>query len=362
MESFRYIYVGTYTDYNMEDREKSKGIYVLKLNMETGELNHCFAVEGADNPSYLTINKDKTHLYAVNEIDSFQNYETGAISCYQIDKISGELTLVDQKSSLGKHPCHITLRDNKQVFAANYTSGSISTYLLEDNKISAQSDLRQHTGSSVNVDRQKEPHAHSCILSPDQNYIFAADLGTDQIMSYQINKDGTLKPASVPYYSAIPGSGPRYGEFHKTLDCLYVINELTADISVLSYHSADGSFELIQTITTMVSPEKIVELDNTGSDLHITPDGKFLYASNRGEDSLAIYRINQEDGTLERITNVPTGGKTPRNFTIDRSGTYLLVANQNSDNIVVFQIDPQTGLLHPKSTLSTPIPVCLCIL
>ena len=353
-EQTRLVYVGTYTS------GKSEGIYLCRLDYGTGELKPAGTVKGVSNPSYLALDHHRKYLYAVNEETEFDGKKSGAVSAFAIDPKTGALRFLNQRASLGGAPCYVTV-DNKDTFilVANYVGGNVSVLpVKQSGGLGASVDLEQHAGSSVNHDRQEGPHAHCIVLDPTGRYAYSCDLGTDKIMIYQFDsKSGKLSPARQPWAAVKAGAGPRHLTFHPNGLHAYVINELDATVSAFEFDPASGALKELQNLPTLPTDFKG---ENTSADIHITPDGKFLYCSNRGYDHLAAFRIDNKNGRLEFLGHESTLGKTPRNFVIDPTGTFLLVANQNSDNIVSFRIDPSTGNLKPTGHVATvPSPVCL---
>lgn len=356
------IYVGTYTQpikfgTGQILNGKGKGIYRLKFNLDTGELVNGGEVKEAVNPSYLAIDKTGNFLYAVNELKEYEGKESGSVSSYKIDPETFDLTYLNTRATGGTDPCHVTVNDaNTHVFVSNFMSGSVCVFPIEkDGSLGEASDFIQHTGSSIDTVRQSSPHAHSLSFDKDNKRAFVPDLGTDKIMIYKTDFiNGKLIPNEIPWYKANPGDGPRHCEFRENF--CYVINELSCTISVLSYNPENGSLTKIQEVPTVTVP---FEGENTCADIHITPDGKFLYGSNRGHDSIVIYSIDEKAGFLEYVDIEPSGGRTPRNFAIDPTGNYALICNQDTDNIVVFRIDQKSGKLTKLSDYPIPTPVCV---
>ena len=281
------------------------------------------------------------------------------MSAFAIQPETGKLSLLNQVSSHDEGPAHITLdRTGKYALVSNYTLGSVAVFpVLKDGRLGEATSFVQHKGSSVNPERQKGPHAHAIALSPDNRFAVVADLGLDQLLVYSFDAaKGTLgaKPQIV---KAAPGAGPRHLVFSPDGRFLYVINELQSTVVTYSYNAATGALHELQTISTL---PKGFSGNNTAAEIEIHPSGKFLFASNRGEDSVAVFAIDSETGTLTHVANSPTGGKTPRNFAIDPTGSWLLAANQDSNEIVIFRIDRKTGQLNPtRESLQVPSPVCL---
>lgn len=342
-----YLVIGTYT------RGNSEGLYVYKMNTETGEVNYVSKATAA-NPSFLDISPDEKFVYAVNEDAN----DKGSVSVFSFDKSSGALTYIDKQTSGGDHPCYIAVnKTGKWVAAANYSGGSFSTLPIMANGTLGVPTTIQHTGSSVNKERQDKPHVHSTVFSPDDKYIFVPDLGLDKVMIYAFNPgSGKPEPAPVPFAATTPGSGPRHFTFHPNGKLAYLVEEMGGAVSAYKYK--DGKLTLIQNISTYPA-------DFTGkkwsADIHVSPDGKFLYASNRvPANNMAIFSIDQKSGKLKALGYESTKGEVPRNFTIDPSGNFLLVANQESDSIVIFKRNKQTGLLTDTGNrIKVGKPVCL---
>lgn len=351
-----WVYVGTYTR-----GSDSQGIYQLRLDGKTGKLSHVRTTGNVENPSFLAIHPNQKYLYAVNETGDYQGTKTGAVSSFAIDADSGELKFLNQKSSRGADPCHLVVdATGKHVLVANYSGGNICSLPIRKNgKLKESGSFVQHTGSSVNPARQTAPHAHSINLDKQNQHAIVADLGIDQLLVYQFTpSDGALKPNSIPGIKMAPGAGPRHFTFHPTGKWGYVINELNLTITAMAYDAQNGSFQEIQTISTV--PAGTTLKRNSTAEVQVHPSGKFLYGSNRGPDSLAMYRIDEQTGKLTSIGFQSTGGAIPRNFKIDPTGKYLLAANQNTHNVVVFKINPKTGLLEKTGhEIHVPKPVCI---
>ena len=351
------VYFGTYT------RRASKGIYVAQLDLKSGALSalstNSLAVESV-NPSFLAIHPDGNTLYAVNEIGNYKGEKAGGVSAFRIDRETGKLDLINQVSSKGGGPCHLVVDSTgKNVLLANYGGGSVACLPIEaDGSIQPASAFVQHQGSSVNPRRQQGPHGHSINVDPANKFAVAADLGLDKLLVYRFDAAaGTLKANDPPSASVVPGAGPRHFAFHGSGRFAYVINELNCTVTAFNYDAQAGTLTELQTVSTLDVPQ---QKGFSTAEVQVHPSGKFLYGSNRGHDSIAVFAINQSSGRLTQIQVEPSGGTTPRNFGIDPTGTYLLAAGQNSDNIVVFRIDPDTGRLTPTGhELEVPTPVCV---
>lgn len=337
-------YVGTYTGGD------SKGIYAFQFDDSTGKLAAAGLAAETSNPSFLAVSPNRRFLFAVNEESA------GSISAFSID--GGKLTLLNTVSSRGAGPCHVALDKTGQwLFVANYNSGSVAAFPVhDDGSLGGASAFEQHSGSSVNPQRQAGPHAHSVNVSPDNRFVLVADLGLDRILTYRIDPAKGLVPAE-PLFKAQPGSGPRHLTFSPGGRFAYAINEMLATITVFQYDASAGSLREAQTISTLPAGFNGA---NSAAEIAVHPSGKFLYASNRGHDSIAIFRVDPAKGTLTAAGHVSTDGKTPRNFAIDPSGRFLLAANQDSGNIVVFRVDRKTGGLTPAGAgVKVPSPVSI---
>ena len=350
------LFVGTYTT-----GTQSKGIYTYRFNTKTGTLRYVSTAENVIDPSYLTTDTSGRFLYAVNETLEYDGKKSGAVSSFALDRQKGTLTLLNKQPSFGGAPCYITLsKDEKHAIVANYVAGNLSVFPIDSTgRLGTKSDIVQHVGTGPRRDRQEAAHAHSIDL--DRNGVFAAacDLGADKIYLYKFDsKAGRLTPNSAQEFFQSPaGSGPRHLAFHPNRDLAFVINELDCTVTSLKYDPSNGTLGQIQTISTL--PKDWVG-ESTGGELHVSPDGQFLYGSNRGHDSIVSYKIDQPSGRLSLIGHTPTGGQVPRNFIIDPTGGYLLVANQKSNNIVVFTVEQATGKLQATgNVIDVPTPVCL---
>ena len=336
---------------------KGKGIYSFFLNMETGILEEEKLVPNIVNPSYLTLNDAGNRLYAVNEIKEYEGQASGSISSFTFDIHGRNLKLLNVRATGGTDPCHVVLNPkNTHVFVSNYSSGSVCVFpIAEDGSTRNAIQLIQHKGSSINKERQNEPHTHSLVFETAGQFAFVSDLGIDRLLIYRTDPvSGILTPALVPYFQAEPGAGPRICTFHPNGKYIYLITELNSSISALAYDKTKKSLRCFQTISAF--PKEFTAL-NSSADIQILPNGHFLYGSNRGHNSIVIYRIGHKSGLLSLVGFENCGGKTPRSFCIDPTGTFLLAANQDTDNIVVFHIDNVTGRLKKISEHFVPTPV-----
>jgi 6-phosphogluconolactonase len=348
------VYVGTYTG------GKSKGIYYCELDTETGKLSEPRLAAEIVNPSFLAIHPNGKFLYAVNEVGEFNGKKAGSVTAYSIDAKTGDLTQLNQQSSVGTGPCHITTdKDGKHVFVANYGGGSVAALPVQaDGKLGEATAFIQHDGKSVNPNRQGEPHAHSIYADPGNRFVVSADLGLDKILVYKYDAGkGTLTPNAPAFASVKPGAGPRHFAFTPDGKFAYVINELNSTVIAFEYDANTGTLKEIQTLTTL--PDGFSG-ENYPADLQTHPSGKFLYGTNRGHDSVAAYAIDAKTGKLTSLGQTLTQGKNPRNFGIDPTGNFLIAANQESNSLVVFRINPESGALTPTGqTAEVGKPVCV---
>jgi len=345
-----YLLIGTYTS------GKSEGVYVYRFNSNTGNFDSVSMIK-TSNPSYIAVSPDEKFVYAVNENADKGN--GGKVSSFAFDKKQGKLSLINVQLSGGDDPCYVSVdKTNKWIAIANYTSGTLSILPINKNGgLDPATTVIQQTGYSVNTERQTSPHMHCAIFSKDNKYLFAADLGTDEVMAYSFNeKTGAIAETASPFVRTKAGAGPRHLTFHPNNKYAYLIEELTGTISAYGYK--DGGFILFQNASAL--PRDY--MGSIGSaDIHVSADGKFLYASNRGEsNTIAIFEIDQKNGSIALVGHQSTLGKTPRNFNFDPTGNFLLVANQNSDDIVVFKVDKKTGLLSDSGKrIKAGNPVCV---
>jgi len=354
MSTKQLVLAGTYTQSG-----KSKGIYSFLLDTGTGVLEEEKESPGIVNPSYLTLNSALNRLYAVNELKEYGGKASGSVSAFAFDLKTREMKLLNIRPSNGADPCHVVLnKQNTHVYVSNYSGGSVCVFpVYADGSLGEASQLIQHEGSGVNKARQGGPHAHSLCFDPSGRFAFVPDLGIDRLMAYRVDAvSGALEAAQSPYYRAKPGTGPRHCTFHPNGKYLYMINELGSSINALVFNVTDASLSHLQTVSTI--PADFYD-HNSCADIQITPDGRFLYGSNRGHNSIAIYRVDPRAGLLSLVDIESSRGKTPRSFCIDHSGAFLLAANQDSDNVVVFCVDRVTGRLRKVSEHAVPTPVCV---
>lgn len=367
METRLQVYIGTYTDpivFGTGEvfHGRGEGIYLYEMISDGSSPRLIWKKSGVSNPSYLDLSPSRRFLYAVNELKEYEGAATGTISAFELDNRGGEPRFLNKKPTGGTDPCHVTV-DHAGKFAvvSNYSSGSLSVLpILADGSLGNASNIKQHRGSSADPARQSEAHVHSALFDRDHTHIIVSDLGMDELVAYNWNgSSGKLQRNEGLSLKTKPGSGTRLIKFHPSAAYAYVMNELDSSLSVLSWIGDRSSPRELQRISTLPSSFKAA---NTGADLHVSPSGTFLYASNRGHDSIAVFRINQESGRLATIGHVPSGGRTPRSFALDPSGSILLAANQDSNNIVEFLINAESGM--PVATgleLQVPTPVCVRI-
>jgi 6-phosphogluconolactonase len=356
----RYVlFVGTYTD------KQSKGIYAYRFDSASSELTPLGMAAEAINPSFLAIDPSHRFLYAVNEVQKYEDANSGAVSAFAIDtqkgdRQTGKVQLLNAVASRGADPCYIAFdKTGKYALVANYTGGSVAVFPVQaDGHIGESSAFVQHVGSSVNRERQEGAHAHWIETTPDNRFAIAVDLGLDELLIYRFDaKNGSLTPNNPPYAKLDPGAGPRHLAFHPNGKFAYVVNELQSSITAFAYDASRGELRKLNTVSTL---PKNFSGSNDTAEIKVHPSGKFLFASNRGHDSIALFSIDSKTGALTLADHFPTQGKTPRNFEIDPTGKFLFVANQDTNNIAVFGIDSKNGRLTvTKRTLQVPSPVCL---
>ncbi len=343
------VFIGTYTT------DGSKGIYVYRLQPDTGELVFTGQTAAETNPSFVVPYGNV--LYSVSEVGKYEDKPTGAVSAWRLDAASGALTFLNRQVSGGTSPCHLSVTaDGRFVAVANYGSGTVSLLPVAADGSLEPGTTVQHEGSGPDQRRQKGPHAHSVTPDPATGVLYAADLGIDQIRLYDI-VDGKLVAGEPVSLAVTPGAGPRHLAFHANQRWLYVINEMGNTITLFARADARSPFAVVESVPTLPAGW---EGQSTCADIHIHPNGQFLYGSNRGHDSIVAYRIDAETGKLSLIGHTPSGGQQPRNFALDPSGRFLYAAHQKTGNVVGFRIDPATGVLTPTGfELKIPTPVCV---
>ena len=365
MDIANLVYVGTYTEPILFGTGQvlqgtGKGIYSFVFDPEAGTLTPHLVTENVRNPSYLCINKPRTHLYCVNEYKEYQGQPSGGVSAFRIDQATGALTYLNSRPSHGTDPCHLIVDPTgRYVLIANFASGSTCVLpILPDGSLGPETDWVQHQGSSVDPKRQAGPHAHAVEFSPDGRFAYVPDLGMDEVIVFAFDATrGKLAYADVPKVRTKPGAGPRQLVMHPKGGYAYLINELNSTMTAFAHDAATGALTELQTLPTL--PQGL-KRHSTCAEVQITPDGRFLYGSNRGHNSLAIYAIDPDDGTLEQVGWEPTGGRIPRNFEVHPSGRYLCAANQDTSNLVLFRIDPESGRLTRYGTeAEAGTPICV---
>ena len=350
------VYFGTYTG------KSSKGIYRSELDLATGKLSPPVLAGEAASPSFLAIAPNQKFLYAVGELNDVDGKKGGAVNAFAIDAATGDLKLLNQQSSVGGGPCHISVdRTGKTALVANYGGGSTVVLPIHaDGKLGEASSFVQHKGYDAVKDRALTPHAHSINVDAGNRFAFVADLGLDKVLVYKLDADkGTITANDPPAASVEKGSGPRHFAFHPSGKYAYVINESLLTVTAFQYDADKGVLTPHQTITTL--PEGVTDRKGMSTaEVQVHPSGKFLYGSNRGHHSIAIFSIDSATGKLTAVGHQGQGIKTPRNFGIDPTGNYLLVANQDGDSVIVFRIHQSTGQLEPTgSTIAVSSPVCV---
>lgn len=343
------VLIGTYTNAG-----NSEGIYYYQFNADGS--SKAISKQKAEEPSFLITSTNHRFVYTVNELGK----GNGAVSAYAFNKTTGEFKLLNTVLSGGDHPCHIsTDRRNRFVFVSNYSGGNLSAIAInKDGSLSNEKQIIQHIGSSTNKSRQEKAHVHSAVLSPDEKYLIVQDLGTDKISVYAVDLNNPTKPLSenpISVFNCNPGDGPRHISFHPTKPFVYAVQELSGSVTVLAFKK--GELKKLQQINMF---DKVTDKKSGAADIHLSPDGKFLYASNRADyNDLAIYKV-ASNGLLTWVGSQPTLGLAPRNFAIDPTGNFLLAANQNSNEIVVFKRNKITGLLNDTGNrISVGRPVCI---
>ena len=346
------VYFGTYT------RANSRGIYVSKFEPASGRLGPPELAAETRNPSFLARHPTRPLLYAVAETDSFAGQRAGAVSAFRVEA-TGKLTLLNQRPSGGTGPCHLAVdHTGKCLLVANYGSGSVDALALEDDGRLGDGGMSvQHRGSSTNAQRQTGPHAHFLTATPDNRFAVACDLGLDKVLVYRLDPArAVLAPNDPPGVSVAPGSGPRHLAFHPHGRFVYVLNELACTLDVFDYDPSSGTLKPLQTVRTL--PEDF-KGENSCAEIQVHPSGKFVYASNRGHNSIAVFSVDRKTGRLAAVEHTPSRGATPRHFLLSPDGRWLIAENQDSNNIAVFGVDPNSGRLHPTGQeMALGAPAC----
>ena len=352
-ESEIVMYVGTYT------KETSAGIYAFRFDPSSGRSEPLGLAAEMREPSFLALHPNGDYLYAVSETDDFDSAGSGSVVSFAIDSASARLTKLNEVSSRGGWPCHLNVDSNgRMLIVANYKGGSIASFPInDDGTLGEAASFFQHVGSSVHS-RQEQAHAHSADFSADDRFAVFSDLGTDQINVYRTDTaKAMLTPHDPAHVDVAPGSGPRHFALHPSARFAYGINELASTVTAYAFDAEAGVLDAVQTASTL--PEGF-QGENYTAEIQVHPSGQFVYATNRGHDSIAVFAVDRASGQLESRGQVPSGGNWPRSFAIAPNGVYLLAANQNSDNIVVFRIDQETGALEATGLeIVIDAPVCI---
>ncbi|MEX0684601.1 MAG: lactonase family protein [Balneolales bacterium] len=347
------IYAGTFSG------NESQGLYVYEFNRDELDFELIQTLSEKVSPSFQAIHPEEPFLYSISSSPISDDNDHHTVSAYRIDQQTGKLSLINEQSVMGQGPAHVSVdKLGEFVYVSNYGSGNLSVFSIrQDGSLSEAVEAIQHEGSSVHP-RQNKPHVHAIDPSPDGKFIYVSDLGLDQIKIYEINRQtGELSPAEQPWFENTPGAGPRHFTFHPTMNVAYSVEELSSTVAVLKVNPDTGALEQIQRINML--PDDF-QSESTAADIHTSPDGKFLYASNRGHDSLVIYSIDSSTGELTHVGHESTLGGHPRNFWVDPEGEFVFVANRDDDNIVVFRRDQSTGLLEFTNTeVNVPRVVCV---
>lgn len=356
-----FVYFGTYTG----PKTGSQGIYVSSFDPATGRLLEPKLAAESENPSFLALHPTRPLLYAVNEVSTFEGAPAGSVSAFAIDPATGLLRALNRVSSKGGGPCHLAVdRAGKRVFVANYGGGSVASLpIAKDGRLEPATGFAQHTGTGADPKRQKGPHAHMIEADPKGRLVLAADLGLDKVLLYRLDaKTGALAPADPPHLSTAPGAGPRHFAFSPDGRDLYVFNEIL--MTITRYAHERGRFTEKETVSSLAAGASPGEGDS-GAEIVVHPSGRFVYASNRGVDQLAVFARDAATGRLTVVEHVPSGGKTPRSFAIDPSGRWLVAVHQRSESgqAVVFRIDPASGRLSATGqTVQVGAPVSVAFL
>lgn len=348
------LYIGTFTS-------KGKGgIYHDILNSGNGSLEQKSITSDIVNPSFLTVDSEGRYLYSVSETQQYDGKPEGSINAYRINEKDGSLEYLNTQPSKGQGPCFITMdHSNRYCLVANYTSGSVSVFPVKnDGSLAEASDMVQQHGSGVNPKRQEGPHAHSIVSSPDNRFCMSADLGTDKVLIYKFDdRNGKLSPASQTFVKVKPGLGPRHIVFHPNGKLMYLVCEMGSMVVVFDYDPMNGHLTEKQMISTLPADFKGT---TKAAEIQIDTAGRYLYASNRGEDSIVVYSIHPDTGKLKVIQNQKEGIKWPRYFTLDPTGRFLLSANETSNDITVYSVDAKSGKLRSTGkSISVYKPVCI---
>jgi 6-phosphogluconolactonase len=359
MAEFQLLYIGTYTSASKRGWT-SQGIYRFRLDARTGVLDFQGATGGVANPSWLALHPSGSYLYAGSEVREHGQRSGGAVVAFAVDPATGDLARLNDQLTHGAGPCYLSLHPSgRALMVANYASGNLTVFpVRDDGALEPASELVQHVGSGPVADRQEGPHAHCIVPDPSGRYALAADLGTDRVMVYRVDSmTARLSPADPPGVSLRPGVGPRHLAFHPNGRWCYVTGELDSTLTLLSWDASSAALLPVQVVSTL--PREWTGI-NYPAEVAVAPDGRFVYMSNRGHDSIAVFAVNEATGMLTPVGHAPTSGSFPRHFALDPTGAFLLVANQDSDSIVVFRVDPGTGELTAAGCeVTVPMPVCV---
>lgn len=349
------VFFGTYTT------AKSKGIYEAAINPATGELGPPTLAAEVKNPTFLALNPAQTRLYAVSEVEQFEGKSAGGVVAFDIE--SHGLREINQQASGGKGPCHLAIdKTDSCVLVANYGSGSVAVLGLDaSGALQGPALAVQHRGSSINPQRQSGPHAHFITTDTQNRFVLACDLGLDKLFVYRFDpKNALLTPDVPPAFLVKPGSGPRHLVFHPNGKTVYLVNEMASRLDVLAYNETSGTLQHVQSLGMLPNDFKG---ENLGAEVQVHPSGKFVFASNRGHNSIVVYKVISERGELELVKRESCEGRTPRHFVLTPDGRWMLVENQDSDNVAVFAVNARTGEL--KSTgqkYELGAPVCAVLM
>ena len=348
------VYVGTYT------RGDSKGVYSYVLDTAAATLTPEGLAGEVENPSFVAIHPSGNYLYAVGELNKFRGETSGALTAFQIDAASGKLTKLNDVVAGGTSTCHVNIsRNGRFAVLANYGSGSCAAFAIgSDGKLGERTGYHQHSGSSADASRQTGPHAHSVNFDKQNRHVIVADLGLDQVKVYKFNAStGAMVPNEPAFAKVKPGSGPRHFSFHPSGKYAYVINEMACTVTAFRWNAKAGTLTEIETVTTLPVP---VQRGFSTAEVVAHPNGRFLYGSNRGHNTLAVFQVDAASGKLKTVEHKSTQGEIPRNFAIDPTGQFLIAANQNSNTIVLFRINQTSGALEQiGSPIAAPSPVCV---
>ena len=342
------VYVGTYTE------DPADGIHCLRMNLKTGALTPLSTTPGVSNPFFLVISADRTRLYASISVDELDGEPGGAVSAFAVNGETGELSFLNRQPACGTFPCYLSIDPTgRHLLLGNYNSGSVAVLpIADDGHLGPPTDSAQHEGSSVNPERQDGPHVHSIVLDPSGTYAYVADLGIDKVLVYRLDAAGTLAPVEPATVETAAGAGPRHLRFHPTRPYTYLLNELNGTLTAFSFDEGSGSLSEIETMSTLPSA---FDGPNYAADLQFLPDGSFLYSSNRGHDSIAIFAVDPESGRPTPAGHATAAGSWPWNLAIAPGAGFLLAANYESDSVAVLKIDRATGQLSATGH-EVPVP------